>query len=276
MTVPEHEVWARLAENVPPSIVQWRQQGRPKARDGKWFAPFVAYIDAQFVRDRLDGVVPGEWNLSLQLLPMLNATPDGEVADEPCAFQATLKVLGAERDDVGTGRDYKTAATDAFKRAAVRYGIGHELYTEYEITWVQVDSDSKYAKPLEDPAAVFARRNGRTAGASAVRGEHASVNGDSERVAASEAARGSDSPRPEPTAAPSGPLVSDEPNCPKCGGRMFDNRLSKRNPKAPDFKCKNRSCDGVIWPPRKGTSQSSPEPGNNVPEWLNDESEIPF
>jgi len=43
------------------------------------------------------------------------------------------------------------------------------------------------------------------------------------------------------------------PSCPKCGGAMWDNREGKRNPKAPDFKCKDRSCDGVIWPPRTGT-----------------------
>jgi hypothetical protein len=46
------------------------------------------------------------------------------------------------------------------------------------------------------------------------------------------------------------------PTCPKCGGRMWDNRLSKRNPKAPDFKCRDRSCDGVIWPTRPGASAS--------------------
>ena len=40
------------------------------------------------------------------------------------------------------------------------------------------------------------------------------------------------------------------PDCPKCGGEMWDNREGKRNPKAPDFKCKDRGCDGVIWPPR--------------------------
>jgi hypothetical protein len=40
------------------------------------------------------------------------------------------------------------------------------------------------------------------------------------------------------------------PSCPTCGGRMWDNRASKRNPKAPDFKCRSRACDGVIWPPR--------------------------
>lgn len=41
----------------------------------------------------------------------------------------------------------------------------------------------------------------------------------------------------------------DDPDCPKCNGRMWDNRHSKRNPKAPDFKCKDKDCDGVIWPP---------------------------
>jgi hypothetical protein len=46
------------------------------------------------------------------------------------------------------------------------------------------------------------------------------------------------------------------PSCPKCGGAMWDNREGKRNPKAPDFKCKDRSCDGVIWPPRASTSAS--------------------
>jgi len=35
--------------------------------------------------------------------------------------------------------------------------------------------------------------------------------------------------------------------CPKCKGAMWDNRESKRNPKAPDYKCKNKQCDGAIW-----------------------------
>jgi len=44
--------------------------------------------------------------------------------------------------------------------------------------------------------------------------------------------------------------------CPKCGGKMWDNRLTKRNPKAPDAKCRDRNCDGVLWPP-KGTDHAS-------------------
>ena len=51
-------------------------------------------------------------------------------------------------------------------------------------------------------------------------------------------------------------LDPEQVNCPKCGGRTWDNRLTKRNPKAPDFKCRDRSCDGVVWPPRGGASSS--------------------
>ena len=52
--------------------------------------------------------------------------------------------------------------------------------------------------------------------------------------------------------------AADVPNCPKCGGAMWDNREGKRNPKAPDFKCKDRECDGVIWPKRKVVAQAQP------------------
>lgn len=40
---------------------------------------------------------------------------------------------------------------------------------------------------------------------------------------------------------------SDGTKCPKCDGEMWDNRKNKINPKAPDYKCKNKECGGVIW-----------------------------
>lgn len=48
-----------------------------------------------------------------------------------------------------------------------------------------------------------------------------------------------------------------EPNpaaaqCPKCGNVCWDNRQTKKNPKAPDYKCKDATCDGAIWPPKNG------------------------
>jgi len=234
------DIWAQLSAPLDAGVISWRQDGRPVEREGKFFARFVAYVDANTVRERLDGVVPGEWDLTLELLPTL---PSDNPDDAGCSFKARLQILGVIREDVGTGRDYKQAATDAFKRAAVRFGIAHELYA-YEQNWVQVDGDGKYAKPMEDPAAAYARRRARSLRS------HSSDVRSVVATAGTETERGASADPIDSGAQATGPLASDEPTCPKCGGRMWDNRLSKRNPKAPDYKCRSRSCDGVIWPPR--------------------------
>src|ERR671938_175016 len=158
------DVWAKLAAPLPPGVVAWGQDGRSVARDGKFFARFVAYVDANTVRERLDTVVPGEWNLTLELLPqVVNADDEsGPLDSNRVAFKARLQILGVVREDVGTGRDYKQAATDAFKRAAVRFGVAHELY-QLGQNWVQMDGDGRYAKPLEDPQAAYERRQARLA-----------------------------------------------------------------------------------------------------------------
>ena len=217
------DVWARLSAPLPADSIFWRQDGKPIARDGKFFARFVAYVEANTVRERLDTVVPGEWDLTLTPLPTLMSDDPGEPS---CSFKARLQVLGVVREDVGMGRDYKQAATDAFKRAAVRFGIAHELYS-YGTNWVELDGDGKFAKPIEDPAVVYARKNGAT------------------KASSDE----TETKRPV--------LALDEETCPKCGGRMWDNRLTKRNPRAPDYRCRNRSCDGVIWPSKEGDHKAS-------------------
>jgi hypothetical protein len=264
------DIWSRLAEPLPNGVVYWRQDGKTIARDGKYFARFVAYIEANTARERLDSVVPGEWDLTLELLPPIPGLDDGA---EPaaCSFKARLQILGVIREDVGTGRDYKAAATDAFKRAAVRFGIAHELYA-YEQNWVQMDGDGRNAKPLEDPGVVYARRFGPANGASLPEQAVAvPVIADADTVApAPSTGRSGAAKRVRQTAAASA-VEPDEasvenstatesstlPSCPKCGGRVWDNRLSKRNPKAPDYKCRDRSCDGVIWPARATTPASN-------------------
>jgi hypothetical protein len=238
-------------------------------RDGRFYARFVAYVDANTVRERLDRVVPGEWDLTLDLLPPLPVragSADDDAAS--CSFKARLQILGVIREDVGTGRDYKAAATDAFKRAAVRFGIAHELY-QLEPNWVQVDGDGRWAKPLEEPQAAYARRAGRStearAGRKAVVSAPANGGAPDDATITSAVPTGAPAPAdlavpavvtPEPGSAESrqhGDGFGDEsPDCPKCGGRMWDNRLTKRNPKAPDFKCRDRSCDGVVWHLRMG------------------------
>jgi hypothetical protein len=237
-SIEKLDIWARIAAPVAPETISWRQDGRPVLRDGKYVARFVAYIEANTVRERLDEVVPGEWDLTLELLPPVTTLDD---SSEPavCSFKARLQILGVIREDVGTGKDYKQAATDAFKRAAVRFGVGHELYA-YEQNWVEVDGDGKYAKPVEDPQAAYERKQGN-------RGRN-------------DVPRRSESAERE--TAPS-TVTEATPACPVCGGRMWDNRATKRNPRAPDFKCRDRSCDGVVWPPK--TAATAPEGNGRKP-----------
>ncbi|MBK5188582.1 MAG: hypothetical protein JJD97_10055, partial [Gemmatimonadaceae bacterium] len=155
-----NDPWAALAAPLPAGAVAWRQDGRPLERDGKFLARFVAYTDANTVRERLDSVVPGEWNLTMEVLPAIAPVEDGEASEgNRFAFKARLQILGVVREDVGTGKDYKQAATDAFKRVAVRFGIGHELY-QLGANWVELESGAKGARPIEDPQAAHDRRSG--------------------------------------------------------------------------------------------------------------------
>lgn len=58
-----------------------------------------------------------------------------------------------------------------------------------------------------------------------------------------------------------------DPMCPTCSGGMWDNRPKKQagemNPKAPDFKCKDKSCQGVIW--KHGEKPRGPVPQTRGP-----------
>src|SRR6185312_14638527 len=80
------DIWSKLSAPLPAGVISWRQDGRPVQRDGKFVARFVAYIDANTVRERLDGVVPGEWDLTLELLPSL--AQQDESGEPTCSFKA--------------------------------------------------------------------------------------------------------------------------------------------------------------------------------------------
>jgi hypothetical protein len=67
-----------------------------------------------------------------------------------------------------------------------------------------------------------------------------------------------------------------QPACDKCGGAMWDNRPrkaeGKMNPKAPDFACKDKTCEGRIW---KFVPQDNP-PAPQVDGPLFNDEETPF
>lgn len=84
--------------------------------------------------------------------------------------------------------------------------------------------------------------------------------------------------------------ASGAPSCPICGGAMWDNRVSKKNPRQPDYKCKNSpTCDGAIWPDKNKSSESKnptlrpssrplppPDEENFPPQQDGDEDDLPF
>lgn len=83
--------------------------------------------------------------------------------------------------------------------------------------------------------------------------------------------------KPEPRAVTSGVA----PSCPKCHSDMWDNRLTKKNPKAPDWKCKDKECDGVVWPPKGGPQAQTQQTTENLRGLQTapvapDDDELPF
>lgn len=65
-----------------------------------------------------------------------------------------------------------------------------------------------------------------------------------------------------------------KPSCPICGGGMWDNTRErdgspKKNPRAPDYKCKDKECGGVIWPPKRAKNErmeAAPTPEGPPPD----------
>lgn len=53
-------------------------------------------------------------------------------------------------------------------------------------------------------------------------------------------------------------------NCPQCGSEMWDNTVNKKNPKGPDYKCKDKACAHPIWLDKKGAKGAPAKTGNGT------------
>lgn len=84
-----------------------------KVQSGKLVVP---YIDARLVAERLNKVVPHLW------------CDDYEPLAGGKGLLCLLSIDGITRRDVGSGYEGKGLFSDAFKRAAVKFGIGVSLY----------------------------------------------------------------------------------------------------------------------------------------------------
>lgn len=113
-----------LRRPFPPEAVNWKIQANPKSPDKS--ALCVAFIDSRLVSERLNAVCPDEWEDTYHGI--------AHSGDEAKAVRCRLKVAGMVREDVGLlppGVDevrIKGGYSDAFKRAAVKFGIGVSIY----------------------------------------------------------------------------------------------------------------------------------------------------
>lgn len=116
----EKTIWEKLAEPTPREEIKWREG--PKGR-------MLAYVDARWVMDRLDTVCgPANWqarydwsdgkriccSIGIRLFDPEHGTDEW-----------IWKANGAGETDI---EGEKGAFSDAFKRAAVLFGIARDLY----------------------------------------------------------------------------------------------------------------------------------------------------
>lgn len=108
-----------LRKPFRPDQVKWKVQTQPKdPKSGpkklEGWGVVVSYLDARDVAERLDLVIGGDWHDSYELFGK--------------ALECSLTVGGVTRKDVGEADSAKELYSDAFKRAAVKFGVGAFLY----------------------------------------------------------------------------------------------------------------------------------------------------
>lgn len=153
---PEITIWDRLTAPFPRSEIQGRVQGKP-GKSGK--AQVVAYIDARTVMKRLDEVVgPQNWKDEVRLM-------EGGAG---FISRISLRVPGSDewiyREDVAdlsSIEALKGGASDAFKRAAVKLGIGRYLY-DLPAVWVDLGGSNYLPRGFVYPLPAWAIADGDT------------------------------------------------------------------------------------------------------------------
>lgn len=120
----------KLAAPFPGDRISWRVGSTTKDKS-KGLA--LAYIDARDVQDRLDQVCgPSNW---MNRYPHANGKTVCEIGIR-INGEWIWKADGAGDSDVEAE---KGALSDAFKRAAVRWGIGRYLY-DLDSPWVELEA----------------------------------------------------------------------------------------------------------------------------------------
>ncbi len=137
------DMFTKLAAPFEVEAISWRLGAKNKEAT-KGIA--LAYLDARDVMDRLDMVCgPGGWQCRYSHANGKTVCDIGVRVDRVTDFEWVWKADGAGDTDVEAE---KGALSDAFKRAAVRWGIGRYLYGLGN-TWVKIEPAGRSHKIVE-------------------------------------------------------------------------------------------------------------------------------
>ena len=130
------DIWKQLKEPFEPALIHWRIGATTK---DKTKGIGLAYIDARDVMKRLDDVLGVDgWQCRY---PYAGCCEIGIV--NPATNEWMWKANGAGETDV---EGEKGQYSDAFKRAAVMWGVGRYLYYLPNV-WVELDSYKRIINP---------------------------------------------------------------------------------------------------------------------------------
>ena len=146
-----------LAKPFPLDVISWRPIRWNRENNA---AIAYAYVDPRAVMNRLEDVFPGGWNLDTNII---------KVTDFKAIQKAIITINGISRSGHGEhavsfgesekGKTYinqepwKSAESDAIKRAAAAFGVGRYLY-ELPAVWIPWEGDREYGHFAVDPASI--------------------------------------------------------------------------------------------------------------------------
>ena len=131
------EMILKMRAPTQPNEIEWRIQSCGEKKDGTVWAKIVPYIDARAVIDRLDSCVgPNRWQDNYTpikkgfLCTLMIHTQSGWISKQDAADFTDIEAI-------------KGGISDSLKRAAVKWGIGRDLYS-YGECWAETTTTENW------------------------------------------------------------------------------------------------------------------------------------
>jgi hypothetical protein len=135
------ELLRRLAEPFPAEAVSWRIGPTSTKDPDKPKGKALAYIDSRDVQQRLDAVLGADWQDEYQCMSdgsyccRIGVKIDGEWR---WRSDGAVMLVSDKANEDAKEMAQKGSYSDAFKRAAVKWGIGRHLY-QVDAPWVPIE-----------------------------------------------------------------------------------------------------------------------------------------